>query len=316
MLLDVTAAPGGLLVAVGERGVILTSKDNGVTWKQQNCPVSVTLTTVRFASALQGWTAGHSGIILHTEDGGDSWTRQMDGVKAALQVLQDAKSAQQDKTAQVAAAQLLISDGPDKPFLGLAFKDAQHGLAIGAYGLLFATDDGGARWRSLMPNLPNPDGKNLYGIAWTDDRVVIDGEMGGLFESVDNGVHFKAVDSPYQGSFFGLLAAGADKIFAYGLKGHLFDSTDDGKNWSSINAATGASLSGAARLRDGSVVVVSVAGDLVCEQKGARDFARVTLTTAYPFTAVTQAGNGALVLAGVRGVTRIDNFSCTVGGAS
>jgi AraC family transcriptional regulator len=40
-------------------------------------------------------------------------------------------------------AELLVSDGADKPFLDLYFKNDREGLGVGAYGLIFQTIDGG-----------------------------------------------------------------------------------------------------------------------------------------------------------------------------
>ena len=58
------AAAGQRLVAVGERGVVALSDDRGATWRQAACPVSVSLTMVRFADERRG-VAG-----LHIEDQG------------------------------------------------------------------------------------------------------------------------------------------------------------------------------------------------------------------------------------------------------
>ena len=297
-------------MAVGERGNILTSADAGITWRQQRCPVSVTLTAVRFASAKEGWVTGHSGIILHTTDGGVSWTRQLDGNQAAAQAVAEAREAAPGDTAARDAADLLVKDGPDKPFLTLAFSATLHGYAAGAYGLLFGTQDGGAHWRSLMPQLPNPEGKHLYGIALAGTHMFIAGEQGALFRSDDGGRHFVALASPYQGSFFGILADRADDIVLFGLKAHVFRSGDGGRSWLNIHTEIASSIAGAARLADGSIVLVGLGGEVVCERHGAGMFAPVSLQEAYPFSAVAQAADGALILTGVQGVLRLPNFSC------
>src|ERR1700730_2204806 len=52
------AAAGNRLVAVGERGCIVYSDDNGKRWQQARVPVSATLTAVTFASPTQGWAVG------------------------------------------------------------------------------------------------------------------------------------------------------------------------------------------------------------------------------------------------------------------
>src|SRR5438552_4235956 len=68
-LMTAVALAGTRLVAVGERGTILTSEDHGASWRQQSAPVSVMLTNVQFATARTGWAVGHSGVVLVTHDG-------------------------------------------------------------------------------------------------------------------------------------------------------------------------------------------------------------------------------------------------------
>ena len=61
------------IYAVGERGIILRSKDQGESWEQVSSPVDVTLTGITFSSDNEGWIVGHESTILHSSDGGDSW---------------------------------------------------------------------------------------------------------------------------------------------------------------------------------------------------------------------------------------------------
>src|SRR3989344_304981 len=72
------AAAGQRLVAVGERGVVALSDDRGVTWQQAACPVSVSLTMVRFADERHGVAVGHGGTGLTTSDAGarPRWPRR------------------------------------------------------------------------------------------------------------------------------------------------------------------------------------------------------------------------------------------------
>src|SRR5213076_2189490 len=93
---------------------------------------------------------------------------------------------------------------------------------VGAYGLAFATDDGGAHWQPMMARLPNSKGLHLYGVRAQGDSIVIAGEQGLLLRSTDGGANFAAVASPYKGSFFGLLAARSGTLIAYGLRGHAY----------------------------------------------------------------------------------------------
>lgn len=143
LLLSVARA-GTRLVAAGERGIVLVSDDNGKSWHQAHVPVSVTLTSVRFADERMGWITGHSGILLHTEDGGATWSKVFDGSLVAKIVL-DAELAKGATAAtdRLAEAKRLVDDGPDKPLLDVCFVSPRVGFVAGAYGLLLRTEDGG-----------------------------------------------------------------------------------------------------------------------------------------------------------------------------
>ena len=64
------------IVAVGDRGKILYSDDQGDHWKQAVTPSEVLLTSVCFADARHGWAVGHDAVVLGSDDGGETWTVQ------------------------------------------------------------------------------------------------------------------------------------------------------------------------------------------------------------------------------------------------
>ena len=84
LLLDIAQA-GPRLVAVGERGHILYSDDDGQSWRQARVPTTQMLTSVCFINPGHGWAAGHDGIILVTDDGGETWRVQRNGIAAQEQ---------------------------------------------------------------------------------------------------------------------------------------------------------------------------------------------------------------------------------------
>jgi photosystem II stability/assembly factor-like uncharacterized protein len=57
----------------------------------------------------------------------------------------------------------LVSDGPDKPFLNVFFQgEGKAGFIIGAYNLIFRTEDGGKTFQSWFDRTENPGGFHLY----------------------------------------------------------------------------------------------------------------------------------------------------------
>ena len=150
LLLDIQKA-GKRLVAVGERGHIIYSDDSGHTWTQAKVPTRVTLTTLFFTDARNGWAAGHEGVILKSTDGGKVWRQVLDGHSANQLIISALKHAQASGShSDPEALAWLLEDamsfadeGASRPFLDLWFRDPQHGFAVGAYGLFFTTRDGG-----------------------------------------------------------------------------------------------------------------------------------------------------------------------------
>ncbi|PWU28789.1 BNR domain-containing protein [Pseudomonas sp. RW407] len=302
VLQDVTRA-GQRLVAVGERGVVLLSDDNGSSWRQAAAvPVSTSLTAVQFVDARNGWAVGHAGVVLHSDDGGEHWRLQLDGKRAAALELQAAEATAD--AGRVAAAQRLVADGADKPLLALHFSDARHGLVLGAYGLALATGDGGLSWQSWMGHLPNPNGLHLYAVAGQGSVLYLAGEQGLLLRSRDAGEHFEALQGPYDGSYFAAAMLPDGRLLVGGLRGKLFASDDDGASFRALANPVPASLNGI-RVAGGQLLLANQAGMLL--RSGLDDFAPrpLAVSDGLPLSAATLAADGALVAVGMAGARRL-----------
>lgn len=257
-VLQGAAQAGSRLVAVGERGIVLLSEDQGKTWRQVPVPVSVGLTAVRFADAAHGWIVGHAGVVLATADGGQTWVKQLDGVQAAQLVLEDAKASGDERL--VADAERLVKDGPDKPFMDALFFDAQHGIVIGAYNLAFETRDAGRRWLPISRRLDNPRGLHLYAARSRGQEVVIAGEQGLVLRSRDGGRSFSRLALPYKGSFFTAELPGEQDIVVAGLRGNAWRSRDGGTSWTPLNVPVPVSFTASALDAQGQLWLGNQAG--------------------------------------------------------
>ncbi len=269
LLLDITPA-GERLVAVGERGRIFLSNDQGATWPVAAAPGEATLTAVHFHDERHGWAVGHDAVILRTEDGGASWS--------------------------------LVHQAPEeyRPLLDLWFEDENHGFAVGAYGLFLETRDGGRSWqrRTLLA-----EDMHLNAIAGgPDGRLYIAGEAGTLLRSDDAGRRWRKLASPYRGSFFGVLRLPDGNPLVFGLRGKAFRSPDGGRRWVPVITHGESALQGGAVLADQSVVLVGNDGTVLVSRDGGRSFARREGGTRQTHASVTAAG-ATLVLVGERGVS-------------
>lgn len=311
VLIDVTRA-GSRLVAVGERGIIILSDDSGDTWQQVQVPVSVTLTAVSFPTPELGWAVGHSGVVLHSMDGGRTWKRQFDGTAAARMALESARAAaaqagSEDNTARqmVRNAELLVADGPDKPFLDLYFRNAREGIIIGAYGLIFSTADGGRSWQCLMDRVENPRYLHLYGIRAFGDNLYIAGEQGLFLVSRDKGHSFQQTKTPYSGTFFDLAVTSSGDIVIIGLRGNVFWSADRGATFHQTKVPVEVSFTTVTQMNDGTLMFANQAGMLLSSRDGGRSMQMTTIPRLAPVSALIPAGNGNLVTVGSGGATAV-----------
>ncbi|MFT5643371.1 MAG: photosystem II stability/assembly factor-like uncharacterized protein [Janthinobacterium sp.] len=335
MLLSVAQA-GARLIAVGERGVIVVSDDQGQNWRQASVPVSVTMTAVQFTSPNKGWAVGHEGVVLSSEDGGLTWTKRFDGHQGSVLMVAQAEKnlarAQQahaaaqgaDKDAAAEAqdeADIMLSDvkagaefGPYRPLLGLLFDNAGAGYVVGSYGQIFHTADGGKHWESLANRLNNPVGLHYNALSRTQTgALVIAGERGKVYRSRDDGATWKTFDTGYIGHLYGVLGladddGGAQRMLAFGFGGHILQGSDDGSVWREVPAVSKKSLIGAIMAPDGSIVLAAQDGSLLLSNDLGDSFTMLKKADGRAIAAMALLPDGAhIAFAGIGGVRVISS---------
>lgn len=277
-LRDVTRA-GGRLVAVGPRGHILYSDDQGARWQQAQVPVSADLNAVSFPTAEHGWAVGNDGVVLHSRDGGQHWEKQLDGRE--------------------------LAEGTDSTLLDVWFSDDQHGYAVGLFNLLLRTEDGGQHWLPWQDHSDNPQGLHLTSLAPVGDALYITGEQGLLLKLDAAGERFDQVPTPYAGTLFGAVGK-PGLLLIYGLRGNAYRSTDGGQQWQPVSSGVKTSLTAASLGTGGDVWLASQAGDLLLSRDGGASFRLQPQATRGPVTALTDDAGTGLVLVGERGARTFD----------
>lgn len=298
---------GERLVAVGQRGHILYSDDAGQHWLQAQVPVSSDLVAVHFPTPQRGWAVGHDGVVLHSSDGGEIWRRQLDGRQVGPIMLTyyqrqlDNHPDDAGLQTRVADAQRMVEEGADKPFLDVWFENERVGYIVGAFNLIFRTDDGGLRWTPLLEHTDNPGALNLYAVRPVGDELFIVGEQGLVMKLDRASGRFNALSTPYNGSFFG--ATGKPGVaLVFGLRGNVFRSTDDGASWNKIDIGLPLSITASSITADGRIVLVSQAGHVLVSSDDGVSFQLQPNTTPAPVAAVQVTNAGSVVLAGTRGL--------------
>lgn len=297
-LLNGLERAGQRLVAVGQRGHILFSDNTGQSWAQAKVPVSSDLVAVHFASASRGWAVGHDGVVLGTTDGGQSWSRLFDGRTAGRQM---AEHYAQSDPALAAEAQRFAEQGPDKPFLDVWFENEKTGYVVGAFNMIFRTDDGGQTWQPWFDRTDNPSLFNLYAIQNVGEDVFIVGEQGLLMKLDRPAGRFRAVETPYKGSYFGVTGK-PGAIVVHGLRGNVYRSTDQGATWSKVETGLQQAFVSSTVSPDGRILLATSGGQVLASSDDGASFRRLMLEQPVPAFAILAEGADRLVVAGLRGV--------------
>ncbi len=272
LLLAVTRA-GDHLVAVGDRGHILRSADQGRTWTQSPAPTRAMLTGVSFPDARHGWAVGHDGVILATTDGGLTWIRQDAGKDT------------------------------DSIYLDVYFRDTQQGWAVGAYGKCMTTTDGGRTWTLAQPSEDEVHYNRLT--TAPDGTLYLAGEAGLLLISKD-GRKWSKSEVPYDGSLFGTLPLEGGRVLTYGLRGHILLSENRGGNWTEDENPVPALIMAGTRLAAGPVVLAGQGGNFFISRDAGKTFTHWKPEGFGTSVAgVIDAGDGTLLTVGEAGAVRL-----------
>jgi photosystem II stability/assembly factor-like uncharacterized protein len=299
-LLIAIAAAGERLVAVGDRGIIVLSDDQGGSWRQAAAvPTQALLTGVCFLDARHGVAVGHDEVILTSADAGRTWTRTHYAPQA------------------------------QRPLLDVWCGADGHVIAVGAYSTFLASTDGGVSWKEVgfrpAPQ-PRPAGAPAGGASAADGntdeaagggyhlnrivaagarRLYIAAESGHLYRSDDSGATWVTLASPYEGSFFDVLPLQGEALLAFGLRGHLYRSEDAGASWQRIDTGTVALLDGATQFDARAVAIVGFSGVVLVSHDAGRTFTLLQLPRRAGLAAVVAVGNGRLVAVGEDGARRV-----------
>ncbi|MEM7176727.1 MAG: YCF48-related protein [Pseudomonadota bacterium] len=318
-LFDLTRT-SGRLVAVGEHGVIITRDSPADRWQQRAVPISTTLTAVAFNDRGVGLAVGHDGVILRSTDNGDTWARVIDGrelflpviavAKARLSLaeraLSDAEAASEsdlgdykylvdDEAFRLETAEQSLEYGPAWPLLDVAFAIDGSAWAVGAYGMVFRSPDGGETWELVSDRFDNTEDFHLNAILEArSGTLIVAGEAGLLFRSSNGGESFTRFDS-YDGlSLFGLAQTDAFLI-AYGFGDSAQVSVDDGETWEPLQLGEDYLLVGDMDLGDGRIGLLGSSGALVSIGLGNPvDVARPTGTRFFLSGGVSQSSGDAV----------------------
>jgi hypothetical protein len=228
ILMDITRA-GDRLITVGERGFTLVSDDAGKSWRAVGTPVTRSLTRVAFENDKLGVAVGHGGSIVRTEDGGETWTAvavEEAGLDSLLGVTSSAIA-----DSRPTAPSGCISPPRTEARAGSAARSSPRNSRI-----TFRRSWPRTACCGSFPSTARSRGPTMAVLTWVE------------------------VESPYDGSFFGAVAARDGVLLVFGMRGNIFRSADNGATWQNIEIGTTTAFNGGRTLSDGRIVLVGNAG--------------------------------------------------------
>ncbi len=271
---DLTAV-NDRLVAVGERGTIVVSENNGKTWQvtHRDDDVPVTLTNITALTDSLLLAVGHDSVILRSEDGGLNW-------------------------------ELIMRDGETgEPLMGAWSADGKHIFAYGSFGKFLISDDAG---KTFTPQELPLFGEHLSAMDGdTGDVRIMVGEMGLVLRSLDGGTTWDKLDPFYQGSLFGVAHLNGTRWIAYGMRGHVFFTDDNGEQWKQVNSGSELPLYGHALSDNGKqMVIVGTAGILISLNDQGQLIKANNVSGLGTLTSAVILPSGNIIVAGQRGLMK------------
>lgn len=309
-LMAITHA-GERFVALGMRGLIIVSEDNGKTWVQAKVPVQSDLLAVHFPTPTEGWAVGHSGVILHSSDGGKTWVKQLDG-RSGERLFRNyynvTESGDASMQAALALTKSLFRSGPSLPFLDVWFEDTQKGFAVGAFGMFAATVDGGKTWEPCLHRIQNDQGYNLNCIRGIGGDIYIAGEQGIVFKLDRSSGRFVSLATDYTGSFF-CIAGKAKTLLAFGLKGVVYRSDNGGASWEALDMPAHYTInSGVYSADSDAFILANGVGNIMVSDSAGRDFRIARTLKGMCLTSVISVNkpSASLLITGFGGVISVN----------
>jgi photosystem II stability/assembly factor-like uncharacterized protein len=123
--------------SAGSNGLILTTNDGGLSWKQLNTTMTETLFSIYALDAQTVWAVGTKGLILYSRNAGIAWVQQNSQTQATLRKVQ--------------------------------FLDNQRGFICGDSATLLYTRNSGASWQRIQT--PFSSAQSIRGMAFTTERI-------------------------------------------------------------------------------------------------------------------------------------------------
>ncbi len=220
----------------GYGGTIIQSSDGGDTWVNRSLPKGFECYAMDFVDASEGWVAGSFGMIFHTEDSGENWVSQSVTTRNYIRDIEFA-----DSSIGWAAGYGMIlrttNGGEDwnitntqryDHFQGIAFDRRGTSVAVGWYGEICRSGDGGVSWEYLAgPLFCLRDVCSL-----NETEAVAVGDRNTVIKTTDRGSTWNKMYGPAADNWISVFFVDAERGWIGGERGTFAATTDGGVTWS------------------------------------------------------------------------------------
>ena len=182
--------------SVNLEGQIFRSTDGGHTWALQATVNGTNLQTIQFLDQQEGWVIGGD-AFYHTVNGGQTWTR------ASIPAGTWAHSAR--------------------------FFDRLHAVAVGEFGNIVRTVDGGRTWQTVRSQ---GTGQRLWDVEYANaNTIFLAGDNGVISRSTDAGATWNSIQSGGSAVTHGFDSLDAQRAWAAQDGGEIVFTTNGGTQW-------------------------------------------------------------------------------------
>ena len=193
---------------------------------------------------------------------------------------------------------------------GVSFADARHGWAVGHWGVILATVDGGETWQ--LQRLAASEDRPLFAVHFFDARNGVAAGLWSLILTTDDGgkTWVERKLSPPSGAakadanLLALFADGKGRVYAAAERGLVLRSDDRGQSWQYLPTGYKGSFWSGIALADGTLVVGGQRGTVYRSADDGKTWEKAELDSKSSVTGFA-AGGGELSLVGLDGLRAV-----------
>ena len=192
---------------------------------------------------------------------------------------------------------------------GVSFANERLGWAVGHWGVILNTTDGGENWTMQRSDMSTD--QPLLDVHFMDDQHgVAVGLWSLILYTQDGGKTWLKGDPPatdgarrFDLNLYHLFAGAAGELFASAEKGKILRSTDAGLSWAVIDTGYKGSLWSGILARDGTLLVGGLRGTILRSEDQGKTWQNLKTDSTSSVTGLSQLPDGSIVGAALDGVS-------------